>query len=131
MGMLMDRRRALMSVQSGERILTGIVTVETGNQITIPATATNNFIVANNSVEAGTPMSSGEVVELFRLNALADRVYRIKNDGPTFTPPGLGSVGAMPTGKVGQMADSVTITCDASNTTGVAVVGSEYRYFIW
>lgn len=125
-----DRRRALMSLVRGESVLTGVVTVETGNKLTIPAKAGQNFVVMHNE-PAGTEMSGGELVALFRLILLSsDRVYRIKDDSPGTTPP-IQTIGVMPTSAAVQNADAIVFTATNANTQGLAKVGRNYRYFIW
>lgn len=127
---LMQRRMALMGAQSGERILTGIVTVGPQYTITIPAAATDNFIIINNSLETGTPAAAGEIVELFRLNALSDKVYRVRTQVPAAAPPTL-DIAAQYNTAVNQETTTITLTCSNANSTGIAFVGNEYRYFIW
>ena len=113
-------------------IVIGSATVSTDKKITIPLeTDKKNFAVFPDYSDEATPSSLGVVVScIFRLDYLSDtRCYAAKTTA-WGTPP-TEAIGAVPTILVDETSNSITVTCNNSNTTGVLVPGKTARYFVW
>lgn len=113
-------------------IVIGTSTVSTDKKITIPLDGEKkNFAIFPDYSDEDTPSSLGAIVScLFRLDYLSDtRCYSVKTTS-WGTPPAEGT-GAVPTAFVAETSNSITITCNNGNTTGLLVPGKTARYFVW
>ena len=127
MNSIIERRRGLMNLMGASDVVTGTVTVETGNKITIPKAdgKTKMAFFLEGDAEL---LVNGRSTGCFILPYIStDKVYYMKLSNVAQTPPVL-TIGST---NFTETTSALTMTFGNGNTVGWAPVGYTVRYFWW